>query len=738
MRFPSVALLVVLLPAGAPLALAGATPEECLACHSDSSLSMERRGKPVSLFVDGARLAASTHAGLDCLACHEGFDAGGIPHRAKIPPVDCLACHADAPDKHPFHAAMRGAPGTNGPESLSCKGCHGTHEVRKLADPASRFHRSRLTASCGECHRDVADAFTASEHGKAVAGKVQGAPDCLHCHEQPLTAARWEGDEATLKQAQEKMCLSCHLDDPAVRARMAPTAGFIAAYEKSVHGAALHRGDGRAANCVDCHGSHEMGHGTDPAARVSKAHIPETCARCHPAAAELYARSVHAAAVKRAVANAPVCTDCHGEHDILAPSDPRSRVAAANVSAEVCSPCHSSLRLSQKYGIASDRFRTFTDSYHGLALKGGSLEVANCASCHGAHDIRSSRDPASSIHKANLAATCGRCHPGANERFAVGPVHVLTAGPRKPEEPILYWISMAYVSLIAAVVGGMGLHNLLDFVKRARRRIRVRRREESAEEAGSATHLRMTAGERWQHGALALSFIVLVFTGFMLRYPDAGWVRWIRAVVPHAFEWRSLAHRVAAVVMVLAGLVHLHYAAFTARGRRFVRDIFPVREDVYDLIGTVLHNLGIRRDRPRFGRFSYIEKSEYWAVVWGTLLMTLTGVVLWFENRSIGLLTKLGWDVARTIHFYEAWLAFLSILVWHFYFVFFNPDVYPMSTTWLTGTLTESEMAEEHPKELEEIRRQEEEARRAREPGAALESDATEEAPGAEEAEEAR
>jgi hypothetical protein len=70
----------------------------------------------------------------------------------------------------------------------------------------------------------------------------------------------------------------------------------------------------------------------------------------------------------------------------------------------------------------------------------------------------------------------------------------------------------------------------------------------------------------------------------------------------------------------------------------------------------------------------------------------------------MGLFTKLGWDIARTIHFYEAWLATLSIIVWHFYYVMFNPDTYPMNMAWITGKLTESEMAEEHPLELEKMR----------------------------------
>jgi formate dehydrogenase gamma subunit len=562
----------------------------------------------------------------------------------------------------------------------------------------------------------VAAQFADSEHGKAFAAGVKGAPNCLLCHDQRLTRETRQGDAASLKVAQERICLSCHLNDPDVRKRMAPGAGFIAAYEKSVHGQALLAGNAQAANCVDCHGSHEMRHGFDPKSRVSKEQIPTTCARCHADVAARYGESVHAAALRRGNSNAPICTDCHSEHNIMLHTDPRAPVAARNVSAQVCSPCHSSLKLSQKYGIASDRFRTFSDSYHGLALRGGAVQVANCASCHGAHDIKASADPSSTINKANLAATCGRCHPGANRRFAIGPIHVVTGEPR---QPVIYWIARTYVLMIVLTVGGMFLHNLLDFLKRSRRRLRIRRGEIVEEEAGHALYVRMTLFERLQHAALMSSFVVLVVTGFMLRYPDAAWVHAIRKLSDHAFDLRSLVHRIAAVIMTAAGLVHLAYLGFTARGREFLRDVTPTRRDVADVFGVLAYNLGMTRRKPRFGRFSYVEKSEYWAVVWGTLVMAATGTIMWFENFFIGHLTKLGFDVARTVHFYEAVLATLAIIVWHLYSVIANPDVYPMNSAWLTGKLTESEMAEEHPLELAAIRRQAEEdaAASAADPG---------------------
>jgi thiosulfate reductase cytochrome b subunit len=136
-------------------------------------------------------------------------------------------------------------------------------------------------------------------------------------------------------------------------------------------------------------------------------------------------------------------------------------------------------------------------------------------------------------------------------------------------------------------------------------------------------------------------------------------------------------------------------------------DLLPRLKDAKDAWGVLMFNLGIAKEKPKFERFSYIEKSEYWALVWGTFVMSATGFIMWFDNTFMGILTKLGWDVARTVHYYEAWLAFLAIVVWHFYFVMFNPDIYPMNIAWFKGTLTEEEMADEHALELERIKTKE-------------------------------
>ncbi len=641
------------------------------------------------------RLDASVHSALACADCHEeGAPATRAAGEVAPGRVDCRSCHENLEKKHAFHPEFAVAPAST-PGPTACAACHGSHEIA----PAKRALTGAAGAvACGRCHEEAARPFGLSAHGRSLAAGRAEAPSCLSCH---TGGGRAGGDAVAAKLAQSQLCLSCHLSDPRVVARSALGAHFIEGYGQSVHGAALTRGNAAAANCVDCHGSHEMNRAFVADSRTNPQHVAETCARCHPQAARDYGASVHAAALAKGSTDSPVCTDCHGEHRILVHTDPRASVAARNVSQLVCGSCHASVKLNQRYGLAADRFRTFADSYHGLATRGGSTEAVNCASCHGAHAIRPSHDPMSTVAKGNLVRTCGQCHPGANDRFAVGAVHV---DERSPADPLVYWVATVYVWLIVVLVGGMAGHNLLDFVKKVRTKIAVQKGEVAEPVLPHRLHLRMTVNERLQHGALVVSFATLVVTGFMLRYPEAWWVVAIRGWSDQIFAWRGLLHRAAGVALVAAGLWHGLYLLATPRGRRLFRDLLPRGDDLRDMAAVLRFNLGLSREKPQLGRFSYHEKIEYWALLWGSAIMGLTGAVLWFENTFIGLLTKHAYDVARTVHFYEAVLATLAIVVWHFYFVIFNPDVYPMNLSWLTGRLSEKEMAEGHGRELAELK----------------------------------
>jgi formate dehydrogenase gamma subunit len=680
----------------------------CLECHDDPDLTLDRAGREVSLAVTAAEFAGTPHEGFDCQDCHAGLDGDELPHADPIPPAvaGCLGCHDDLAATHAFHPGFAELdetsvllPGNN------CSDCHGTHDIRFKDAAGYPFTAARQTRSCGICHEQESITFLHSAHARGIEDGLEASPSCLDCHLSEQMARSNGFAAVPQKERLANLCVSCHIENPEVSGRTLFGTPFITSFAASVHGKALYDGNPDAPTCIDCHGSHNASPATDTNSNVSRGHVVASCAQCHPAAAEDYLHSVHATALTRRNPLAPVCTDCHGEHNILAHSDPGSPVAPANLAVQVCGDCHGSYKLTQRFGLSADTVSTFADSFHGLAARGGAVEVVNCASCHGYHDVRAENDPESLVHPDNLAATCGACHEGANERFARGKVHVSI--DRSSQEPVLYWIATIYIWGIFLIVGGMVIHNGLDFFHKVRLKATSHwfHHDHHADGTPHRLYLRMTLNERLQHGILALSFIILVITGFMLRYPEAWWVVMLRNLSSQAFEWRGLIHRVAGVVMLLAGVWHVAYLALTQRGRELFMDLLPRWKDLADMKGILRYNLGLDKERPLFARFSYIEKTEYWALIWGSILMTVTGFLLWYENVTIGLFTKLGFDISRTVHFYEAILATLAIIVWHFYFVIFNPDVYPMNLSWLTGKMSEEEMETEHPLELERLKR---------------------------------
>ena len=221
-------------------------------------------------------------------------------------------------------------------------------------------------------------------------------------------------------------------------------------------------------------------------------------------------------------------------------------------------------------------------------------------------------------------------------------------------------------------------------------------------------YLRMTLNERLQHINLAVNFTLLVITGFALSYSTAFWVSPI-SDLPMGMTFRGFLHRLCGVATVFLGGYHLLYLAFTPRGREIARDMIPGLKDAIDLWETLKNNLYINRPAKelKMPRFNFREKLEYLGLIWGTIVMTVTGAILWFKTEWLQFFPMWTWDVARTVHFYEAVLATLTIIVWHFYSVIFSPDTYPMSWAWITGYLTEHEMKEEHGLELEKIKARE-------------------------------
>jgi hypothetical protein len=332
----------------------------------------------------------------------------------------------------------------------ACLDCHGL-PGQELAFPGGEKEDASLDPA----------AWAASVHGAAGLG-------CTDCHAEiaeyphpPLADA--SPRDLTLRLYTS--CRQCHEDQ------------FNKTLD-SVHQRALAGGDTRAAVCADCHDPHAQPKITDPdtgellpAGRVG---IPRTCARCHEAIYADYETSVHGSALVDRNPDVPTCIDCHGVHDIPDPTTPRFRVA----SPRMCADCHTDPRRMAKYQISTEVLRTYVADFHGSTVtlfeKQHPDQLTNkpvCYDCHGVHDILRPEDPKKGLHvKANLLATCRKCHPSASTGFPDAWLsHYI---PTRERNPLVYWARMLYAVLIPGVVGAMLAFVVLD----ARRRRADRRR----------------------------------------------------------------------------------------------------------------------------------------------------------------------------------------------------------------------------------------------------------------------
>ncbi len=241
--------------------------------------------------------------------------------------------------------------------------------------------------------------------------------------------------------------------------------------------------------------------------------------------------------------------------------------------------------------------------------------------------------------------------------------------------------------LIGVVIGGMLLHNGILLAADMRERYATHKR--------NATYERLSLSERRQHLALLVTFVLLVVTGFALKYPDVFWARALGAIGMDE-SVRRIVHRIAGVAMTVASLYHVVYLT-SRRGREQLGYMLPRLRDATQALQNVAYHLGRTPTRPAFERFRYIEKAEYWALVWGTIVMVVTGLILWFPDRLSGPSWMV--RVAEAIHLYEAWLALLAIVVWHLFFVMFRPGTFPVSFTVITGRMEPEELEHEHPEE---------------------------------------
>lgn len=641
MRLPIHNLLIVaaaLLSLASPLR--GSVNDDCLACHGDSTFTVELpSGATRSLFASQAELSSSSHAGFSCTDCHADLAGRAeLPHGSPLAKVDCGACHAD--ESSQFVESLHGiALASGNPEAPTCASCHGSHDILKSDKEKARTSKANLPRTCASCH--------------------------------------------------SKYILT---GDPDVR-----IANSYKMYSEGIHAKGIRGGINVAASCNDCHGTHDLRPAADIRSTVNRRNIPKTCSKCHIDIFLRYERGIHGKALAAGITeDTAICTDCHGEHKILPSDDPASNSNPLNI-ARTCSECHNDERIIEKYGLPGQRLATYQDSYHGLATKRGAWNTANCASCHNAHDILPAANPESSIHPDNLMRTCRRCHLSATETFAKSYTHKASILSLQESSigRINRWVRAFYITIIAVFAGTMFLHNLVILIHHIIERYR--------RDKDKPYFVRFNRSEIIQHLRVTVAFILLVITGFALRFPDAWWAKLLSSLGMNE-EVRSWVHRGAALLLIYTAIHHAFYLLFSKRGKIEFKAFIPRMKDVRDAIGNVKYHMGVSAEKPLFDRFDYSQKLEYWALVWGTFIMIGTGFVLWFPSFFSQYLPDWAIKISETIHYYEAWLATLAIFIFHFFMVMYHPEEYPMNITWITGKMSVEACGERHPLWVKKLR----------------------------------
>lgn len=381
--------------------------DPCIRCHTQPGLNRAAgEGDSLAVVVDLDHFQNSVHGKATCTSCHQDLtNVSQWPHAKRLKPVDCSSCHIVEGQQFAISTHWH-LNQPDKPEGMSCPTCHGRHDILKPSDPQSRTSRQNIVQICSTCH------------------------------------------------AQEEI---------------SPGSGItVSAYQFSVHGQKALQGNTRTAECVDCHGSHKVLPADNPLSPIYKPHIPETCGRCHPQILTDYELSIHGQAVAKGLLEAPVCTDCHGEHTIQTPAQEKSSVAPIHIP-ETCGKCHENVALAQKFGLPAQRFTTYENSYHGVAIKYGKTLVANCASCHGYHKILPPEDSASTINPKNLAQTCGQCHANAGVNFTKGKMHVQATMENSPG---VFVVRRFYYLFIGLLMVLFVLYMLIDYYGFKRRRSR--------------------------------------------------------------------------------------------------------------------------------------------------------------------------------------------------------------------------------------------------------------------------
>ncbi|MCU7879438.1 MAG: cytochrome c3 family protein [Candidatus Thiodiazotropha sp. (ex Lucinoma aequizonata)] len=567
--------------------------------------------------------------------------------------------------------------------NTECLECHGEKGFSVPlgkdgeGDKRSLFIDSDATAQsvhgaliCTDCHQDIEQL----PHRKK---KLQ-QPDCVSCHEQISGAWSPKGRGAWL--VPEPPRVVTHVRD----------------FTLSAHANVTIENN---AKCSTCHTAHYVFPSDDSRASTYRFNSPELCGACHEKALTEYRFSMHGAALKTPWKwDSATCSDCHSAHKI---SDMK-QLNAHRVVTENCGGCH------------ENELDGYMASPHGQLAWHGNQDAPKCVDCHSGHDIVHVSKAISPVNEVNRVETCQKCHKEGNEQFAKYDPHATTRNFEK--YPGMWLIGKGMGALIILLLLFFYTHSALWFWREKKERPVIYRRSESRSYPVRVKPEKKHCGIHFQrfiwywrvnHWLLALSLMTLVFTGMVIMYPNTDWAM---AVVPMLGGTKALnnLHHWIGIIFLLAIFSHGTVVLWRVMKMKdfdwFGPDsLLPRKKDWEDIKGQFLWYFG-KGEQPRFDRWTYWEKFDYWAVYWGAFVSGVSGILLWFAE-SIGQVLP-GWifNIATVAHGLEAFLAVMTLFVVHFFNNHFRPAKFPLDTVMFTGSWNLEEFKEERPEEYERLK----------------------------------
>lgn len=702
-----------------------ATENQCILCHANPDIWEK---ETLHLFVTPKDLADDIHwqKGLKCQECHGGNpettnlrEAHAIEDGFRVTekPADiagfCGHCHSDPKYMARFQPQFKGDPvakflgsvhGKLPPEladaqATTCLSCHPHHQMRAASDPQSSVHPRKLAETCGACHKDQLTSIRKSVHVAAGEKNESGAGtllDCNQCHGPNAHGMLPVRDPASPVYLDHQVagCGRCHEK-------------YLTTYNDSVHGLGLDRsGLLVTAVCSDCHNAHDIYYAADKRSSLHTANVAHTCGKCHHFLEERLVASVHGrgtgpgtatelAAPGGKVKRKPSCVDCHQGHDQSHPDSTGFRLQLPNR----CGNCHAD--FAQRYGM----------SLHGNLTQLGYEPAAKCSDCHGAHDILPVSEPQSQLSAANRVQTCRQCHPNASLNFASFDPH---ADPHNAKAyPWLYRVSSGTEIVVYFLFSLFAIHAFFWFLRSLIHTLEHGR--DQLLKPGRPGIVRFSPGRRRSYALLIIAFIGLTVTGLPLKYGSYPWAHRLADALG-GFENTSVWHRLFALVLIATCGGHLVWGVRRLVARRRENrswnqilsgpdSALPSARDVRDIGRMWKWFVGLGR-KPKFERWAYWEKFDYWALYLVLIPVGLSGLMLWLPNLFCAVLPGTSLNLAHVVHAETAlWLSSLLFLI-HFFNTHFRPEKFPMDASLVTGLVSEEHLEKARPEFLQRLRQE--------------------------------